>query len=93
VLLVLINLSLHTVKETIWKWETPLSIAVRTKQSVRIIKLLEELMTMSDSDLKNRIGIPKIVTFHELDNLRRCDTFDWVKYNSPCVIDGKYKQY
>ena len=92
VLLVLINLNLHVVKQWGYKFETPLCIAKRYEQSTTIIKVLEELMTMSQFDLENGIGIPKIVTLHALDNLRRLDTFRWVQYNSPIVIDGKYEQ-
>ena len=92
VLLVLINLNLHVVKQWGYKLETPLCIAKRYEQSATIIKVLEQLMIMSQFDLENGIGIPKIVTLHALDNLRRFDTFRWVQYNSPIVIDGKYKQ-
>jgi uncharacterized protein len=88
-LLVLINLSLHTVKY-FNKMNRALAIAKRYNQSSTIIKVLEEVTTLSNSDLQNGIGIPKIVTLHALDNLRRHDTCQWLLNNSPILIDGKY---
>jgi ankyrin repeat protein len=92
VLLVLINLSLHAVKHKDHRKETPLCIAKQAGQSSTIIRILEVLEAMSNHDLENRIDIPKIVTLHALDNLQRQDTFQWLLYNSPTLIDGQYNQ-
>jgi hypothetical protein len=95
VLLVLIHLNLQAVKYEDYDNETPLSIAKRYQKSSTIIHVLEQLMALSDSDLQNNIGIPKIVTLHSLDNLDnllRHDTFQWVLDNSPILIDGQYIQ-
>jgi hypothetical protein len=78
------------VKNKNFAGETPLYAARMGGQSSTIIKVLEILTTMTNYDLENRIGIPKIVTAHGLDNLRRYDTFEWVQYNSPILMNGKY---
>jgi hypothetical protein len=92
VLLVLINLCLQAAKYSNYENKTPLCTANEYNQSSTIIKVLEELTAMSVYDLKNRIGIPTIVTLPGLDNLRQNDIFQWVLYNSPILIDGEYKQ-
>jgi ankyrin repeat protein len=67
-----------------------LRIAKQNGQSSSIIQVLEELMTKSEYDLQNCFGIPKAITIHGLDNLRRNETFQWILYNSPMQIAGKY---
>jgi hypothetical protein len=92
VVLALLNLNIMAVKHT-YRENSPLRVAKRKGQSAIVIKVLEELTEKSYGDfLENRIDIPKIVTMHDLDNLRRQDTLQWVQNNSPMLIDGQYIQ-
>jgi ankyrin repeat protein len=82
ILLILISSSLYAVKCENSDGETPLCIARKRRKSKKITLLLEELMERSDEELENRIGIPRIVVLHEMCNLRRLRTNEWVKeYN------------
>jgi ankyrin repeat protein len=82
VLLLLISSSLHAVKCENRDGETPLYIATKRHQSTKIILLLEQLMERSDDDLINRTAIPRTVVLHEMCNLRRLGSYEWLKdYN------------
>jgi ankyrin repeat protein len=88
VVLALTNLNLLAVKyENINSGLNPLSIARLYGQSATTIQVLEVLTSMSDAE--RRTNIPKIVTLHGLDNLRRIDIFHWVQDKSPILVDGQ----
>jgi hypothetical protein len=93
VILAMIYANLLAVKHKDHRGCTPLHIAKHYRQSLTVLNVLEELMTKSYYDLVNCIGIPKSVTNHNLDSLRRIDTFQWTLGNSPIVIDGHYIQH
>jgi hypothetical protein len=69
-----------------------LYIAKLKRQSASFIKVLQILTDTPEYDLQNRLGIPKIVTIHGLDKLRRQDTVQWVRENLPILIGGQYMQ-
>jgi ankyrin repeat protein len=72
------------------KERTLLAIAKKQGHSTTILKVLAELMDMSYENLKNRVGIPKIVTLHGLDYLRRQDIYQWALDYSPSMIGRKF---
>jgi hypothetical protein len=68
-----------------------LLVAKEHCKSSTVLQVLDELSAKSDYELQNHIGIPTIITINGLDNLRRCDTFEWLQLLLlPILIDGKY---
>jgi ankyrin repeat protein len=75
-MLALINLNLMAVKARgNRRWYCDVEAL---NHSSTLAQVLETLKKKSDYEIQNRIDIPKLVTIHGLENLRRNDTFQWV---------------
>jgi hypothetical protein len=62
-------------------------------QSPTLINVLEELMTKTDDDLQNCIGIPDIVTRNGIDQIRhRMNTYQWLASQPLQDLDGTTKR-
>jgi hypothetical protein len=74
-------------------WGMMLRFAKANRQSSTVLQVLEEILKKKEYDLQNHIGIPKIVTIHGVDNVRRIEILQLLLYNSPKQIDGNYRHY
>jgi hypothetical protein len=61
-------------------------------QPEEVIHVIKQLIDKTDYELENRIKIPAIVKWHELDHIFRFDRTQWLLNHSPTKIEGHYEQ-